>query len=125
MIEGQVCKANISPRGRRLRLRAGYVGATVSAALLGAGVALHWPWYVRALAAAPAALSAFGFFQARRNTCVARADEGMFEHDDFSKTKADEADVAASRKVAKGIRRDVALVAGTVAVLAIGSALIG
>ncbi len=91
----------------------GYASAAASVAMLGASVALHWPGYVRALVFFPAALSATCFLQAMRNTCVARAMEGTFEHDDFSKTPAPADEVAASRRVARTIQRD-ALVIGVV-----------
>ena len=57
-----------------------------------------------------AALAGVGFLQASRRTCVARAREGTFEHDDFSKTPAASDDVQRSRKVAAGINRDAALI---------------
>jgi hypothetical protein len=108
------CKANISAAGRRRRVRVGFVSLGISVALLVALVALRAPWYWRLLLFLPASLSAVGFLQARRHTCVARAAEGTFEHDDFSTTKAPDAEVAASRAVAAGIRRDM-IVAGIVA----------
>ncbi len=95
----------------------GYVATAVGVALGAAGVALHWPWYARAAVFFPAALAAVGFLQATRNTCIARANEGTFEHDDFSTTKAPDDEVAASRKVAATIKRD-ALVIGIVAAAA-------
>ena len=113
----EVCKPNISAAGRRRRMRVGWASAAASVGLLGASVALHWPGYVRALVFLPAALSATCFLQAKRNTCVARAKEGTFEHDDFSTTKAPDDEVAASRKVAATIKRDavlIGLVAGAI-----------
>ncbi|HEY1956918.1 MAG TPA: hypothetical protein VGH28_14960 [Polyangiaceae bacterium] len=119
----EVCKPNISAAGRRRRMRVGYGGVVASVALLVTGVALHWPWYVRAVVFFPAALSAIGFLQATRHTCIARAAEGTFEHDDFSTTKADDAEVAASRKVAASIKRDALLVGLVCAVIACATAL--
>jgi hypothetical protein len=55
-------------------------------------------------------VSAFGFLQVRRNTCVLRAAECTVEHDDFSTTRAPDADAQASRAVALGIARDATLV---------------
>ena len=60
----------------------------------------------------------------RRNTCIARAAEGTFEHDDFSRTKAPDDDVAASRRVSATIRRDSALIGVAAGVVAALSALI-
>lgn len=104
------CKPNISPAGRRMRRRFGWTWALVSVLTFGLVVFVRSAWYWRALIALPAALSAIGFLQAGRNTCVARAAEGTFEHDDFSKIKAPDDDVAASRKVATGIRRDTLII---------------
>ncbi len=104
------CKANISPSGRRRRLRFGNQWLLVSVALLVVLVVLRVPWYGGLALFIPAALSAIGFLQARRNTCVMRAKEGTFEHDDFSATRAPDADVAASRAVAARINRDVILI---------------
>ena len=120
----EVCKPNISAAGRRRRMKFGWGGAVASVALLGAGVALHWPWYVRGVVFLPAALAATGFLQASRNTCVARAAEGMFENDDFSTTKAPEDEVAASRKVASTIKRDSLLIGLAAAALACASAFV-
>lgn len=104
------CKANISPSGRRRRLRFGNQWLVVSVALLVVLVVLRVPWYGGLALFIPAALSAIGFLQARRHTCVMRAKEGTFEHDDFSTTKAPDAEVAASRTVAAKINRDVILI---------------
>jgi len=104
------CKANISPAGRRQRIRFGKTSLIVSIALLVGLVALRAPWYWRLLLFVPASMMAVGFLQARRNTCIRRAAEGTFEHDDFSMTKAPDDEVAASREVAAGIRRDMLLV---------------
>ena len=75
-------------------------------------------WYLRALVFVPAGLAAISLLQVRRNTCVARAAEGTFEHEDFSRTPAPDEDVAASRRVATGIRRDSLLIAVACGVLA-------
>src|ERR1022692_2848511 len=107
---GDVCKPNISATGRRRRIMVGRVALVLGVALLAAGVALHWSWYLRALVFLPAALSATGFLQATRHTCIARANEGTFEHDDFSTTKAAPDEVAASRAVATTIKRDAVLI---------------
>jgi len=103
------CKANISPAGRRRRTRFGGQALGVGVALLIAFVAFRVAWYWRLLLFVPAALSAVGLLQARRNTCIRRAAEGTFERDDFSTTPAAADEVAASRVVAAGIRRDMIL----------------
>jgi len=118
------CRPNISPAGRRMRRRFGWAMLALAiggaAALAWARVA--WPW--RAVVFAPAMFSALGFLQAARNTCVARAGEGTFEHDDFSKTPAPDDEVAASRRVAGTIRRDAFLVGLAAAALALATALV-
>jgi hypothetical protein len=110
MSAAPACKANISPSGRRRRLRFGNQWLIVSVALLVVLVVMRVPWYSGLLLFIPAALSAVGILQARRNTCIMRAKEGTFEHDDFSATKAPDAEVAASRAVAAQINRDVILI---------------
>jgi hypothetical protein len=104
------CKANISPLGRRKRIRFGNQWLVVSVALLVVLVVMRVPWYGGLALFIPVALSAVGILQARRNTCVMRAKEGTFEHDDFSTTKAADAEVTASRAVAAKINRDVILI---------------
>ena len=120
-LEGQavyaVCRPNISGAGWRRRTRIGYLAVMVTLLLLGVLLATGASWYWRALLGLPAGLAAVSLLQVRRNTCVARAAEGTFEHDDFSRTKAPDDDVAASRRVAAGIRRDSALIALAAAVL--------
>jgi hypothetical protein len=112
------CRPNISGAGRRRRQRIGYVAIVVSLALLALFVARGTAWYLRALIFLPAGLAAVSLLQVRRNTCIARAAEGTFEHDDFTRTPATDDDVAASRRVAAGIRRDSLLIALACAVLA-------
>jgi hypothetical protein len=114
------CRPNISGAGRRRRTRVGYVAIMVSLLLFGFLLARESAWYWRALVCLPAGLAAVSLLQVRRNTCVARAAEGMFEHEDFSRTKAPDDDVAASRRVSATILRDSALIgvaAGLVAAL--------
>jgi hypothetical protein len=107
---GGACKPNFSPAGRRIRWRFGVTCAVLSAAGMAAVLAVKAPWSARAILFIPIALSAFGFLQVRRNTCVSRAREGTFERDDLSKTPAAVQDAAASRKVARGITRDAVLI---------------
>jgi len=104
------CKANISPSGRRRRTRFGNQWLVVSVALLVVLVVMRVPWYGGLVLFIPVALSAVGFLQASRSTCVMRAKEGTFEHEDFSTTKAPDDEVAASRAVAAKINRDVVLI---------------
>lgn len=121
---GVACKANISPAGRKQRVRFGSMSLVVSVVLLVVLVALRAAWYWRLLLFFPATMAAVGFLQARRNTCIARAAEGTFEHDDFSKTKAPDDEVAASRAVASGIRRDMVLVGLVGAAIGVATAAI-
>ena len=116
------CKPNISAAGRKRRVIVGWVGAGLTALGLGAAVVLHVPWYLRALVALPALASASGFIQASRNTCMMRAADGTFEHDDFTATPAPADEVEASRKVSREIKRDVVLVGLAVGLLAAATA---
>jgi hypothetical protein len=103
------CKANISPVGRRKRLRFGQMWAVATLALLVLLAVMRVPWYGGLALFIPASLAAVGILQATRNTCIMRANEGTFENDDLSTVKAADDEVAASRAVAAGIRRDVLL----------------
>jgi hypothetical protein len=118
------CAPNISPAGRRRRRRFGLQFAGISVAAAGAGVIFRAPWIARAGVFLPAAVSAIGYLQASRNTCVMRAREGTFEHDDFSTEPAPAVDVAASRQVSRGIYRDALLIALGAAAIAAATALI-
>jgi hypothetical protein len=124
MAEGASCKPNISASGRRMRTRFGYTWIAIGVVVLVVLIGLRAAWYWRALLLIPAGLAAIGLLQARRNTCVARAAEGTFEHEDLSKTKAPDADVAASRLVSAAIRRDTLLIALGCGVLAAATALV-
>ncbi|HET6284672.1 MAG TPA: hypothetical protein VFH73_27190 [Polyangia bacterium] len=92
--------------------------ASVAVLMVAAFAALGVAWYWRGLVFFPATLAAFGFLQAHRNTCVRRATEGTFEHQDLSKTTAAADEVAASRRVAAGINRDAVLLGVVSAVVA-------
>ncbi|HEY4393164.1 MAG TPA: hypothetical protein VGP64_03835 [Polyangia bacterium] len=109
MVEGASCKPNISAAGRRRRSRFGNQWLVVAVALLVVLVVFRVHWYWGLLMFIPAALSAVGHLQAQRNTCVMRAKEGTFEHEDFSTTKAAVEEVVASRAVASTINRDTIL----------------
>ena len=118
------CTPNIAPSGIRRRRRFGYQLAGLSAAAAGAGMIFQVPWAARSLIFFPAAMSAIGFLQANRNTCVMRAREGTLEHDDFSTEAAPALDVAASRRVAAVIYRDALLIGAVAGAIAIATALI-
>ncbi|HEX4461768.1 MAG TPA: hypothetical protein VIA18_27500 [Polyangia bacterium] len=120
--EGAACRPNISPAGMRRRVRVGWASVVVGAIVFAGLVALHTKWYVRLAMFLPASLAAIGFLQASRKTCVARAGEGTFEHDDFSKTPAPDDDVRRSRAMAATINRDSLLIGVAAAVLAALSA---
>jgi hypothetical protein len=100
------CKSNISAAGRRRRIRFGNHWLVASVVLLVVLVVLRARWYWGLALFLPVALSAVGFLQAGRETCVMRAKEGTFEHEDFSTTKAPDDEVARSRLVAASINRD-------------------
>jgi hypothetical protein len=120
----QVCKPNISAAGRKRRRLVGYVATAVGLALV-VGLALaHTAWWWRAFVFLPATMAAFGFLQATRGTCVAHAAKGTFEHEDFSTTKAEDAEVSASREAAAVIRRDALLVALGCTAIAVATAFV-
>jgi hypothetical protein len=104
------CKTNISPAGRRRRASLANRSLIFSVVLLVILVVMRVAWYWGLVLFLPAALSAINFLQVSRNTCVARAKAGTFEHDDFSATKAPDDEVAASRVVAATITRDGLLI---------------
>jgi hypothetical protein len=116
MPDGSLCKANISGAGIRRRGQIGAVAAVLAVALAVCIVGTHARWAWALTVFVPAALAAVNFLQAGRKTCVARAAEGTFEHEDFSTTPAAEDDAARSREVATKITRDSMLI-GFVAVV--------
>lgn len=118
------CTPNISPAGRRRRRRIGLQCAGLSVAATGAGLIFRAPWAARAVVFFPAAISAIGYLQASRNTCVMRARQGTLEHDDFTTEPAPAVDVAASRRVARSIYRDALLVGVAAAAIAAATALV-
>jgi hypothetical protein len=97
---------NIGPKERRIRMNTFYLWGAVS--LIGAGVlvAMRMPWTARVWLGLPAAISAFGLFQARANTCVAFAAANVKVLGDSRKETikvTDEAERAAFRKVSRKI----------------------
>jgi hypothetical protein len=118
-----VCTPNISGSGRRRRRNVGYAVATFASILMAAFVVTHVAWYVRIVVFVPAAMAAVGFLQASRNTCLAHASKGTIEQEDFSTTKALDEQVAASRLVAAGIRRDSLLIGAAAAMVAMATSL--
>jgi hypothetical protein len=124
MTTAATCTPNFTGPGRRRRLRFAQ-GALGFSLLLLVGLALtDAPWFARLGVALPAAMGAISFLQVRRNTCVARAAEGTIEHEDFSTTRAPEAELAASRRVAGTIVRDGVLIGATAGALGALSALV-
>jgi len=119
VVEGAACRANISGPGRRRRATVSAVfglisvGALVGAVVLGAS----WPW--RLTIGLPAAAAAISGLQVRRNTCVAHAATGSFEHEDFTTTKVEAAFAEASRRVAATIVRDGVLLGLAVSAIAV------
>jgi hypothetical protein len=103
-------RPNISASGCRRRERIGRQLAAISISLLVAFVAFRAPWYWRLLIFLPAATAATSFLQSRRKTCVLRARQGTFEHDDNSTTKVPDDQARASREIARGIQRDATLI---------------
>jgi hypothetical protein len=117
------CKANINAKGRRQRTRMGWATGAFSVALLGYFMARHSPMGARALVGLPAMMSAAGFLQVRRNTCVALAATGQREGDAGLETApADE--VAASRAMSRGIYRDILLTGLAAALVGVATVLL-
>jgi hypothetical protein len=108
--DGVPCRPNISPTGVRKRIVFGSWSVGATALLAAVLVVVHARWFWCLAVFVPAALAAVGFLQASRKTCVARAAENTFEHDDFTKTPAAEDDARRSRHVAAGINRDSILI---------------
>ncbi len=118
------CKPNISAAGRGRRVRFGRTCLVAGFLLLGLFVATRAAWAWRILLFVPASLAAVGYLQAVRGTCIERAKEGTFERDDFSTVPAADDEVAASRAVAAGIRRDSILFGFLGAAVGVASALV-
>lgn len=124
-VPGAVCRPNFSAAGRKRRTLAAWVFAGITGAVLISVIAFHAPLWWRALVAIPAMMTAITGLQVRRNTCVAHARMGTIEHEDFSTTKAAEAELQASRRVAATIYRDGVLAGVVLGALAAGSSLLG
>lgn len=97
---------NIGPKERAMRMRVGWLGGAVSLVAAAAVVAAQvaWPW--RLFLFLPASVSAFGFFQAHYDTCVAFAAANIKVLGDSRKDRVqvtDEAEKAAFRKVSRAI----------------------
>lgn len=97
-----------------------YAGAALSLTLFAVMLALDTSWSTRLWVGLPVGITLVSGLQVVRNTCVAHAAAGVFEHDDFRTTKVDEETAAASRRVAATIWRDAVL--GAVAASLIGAA---
>jgi hypothetical protein len=117
--EGAACRPNISASGMRVRRRIGVWSAVFSVVFAAALVVFHARWFWRLAVFFPTALAAVNFLQVSRKTCVSRAAEGTFEHEDFSRTPAAEEDARRSRVVARGINRDSILVGVAATALAL------
>lgn len=103
---GPVCQPNFSAAGRKRRTQAAVVMAVVTVATFATLTVFHAAWWWRALVGLPAMMTVITGLQVRRNTCVAHARTGTFEHDDFSTTKVSEELNRASKAVAATIYRD-------------------
>jgi hypothetical protein len=124
MRDGSLCPPNISEAGVRRRMRFGAISSALTVLLAGSVIVSHARWVWSAAVFVPAFVAAIGFLQAGRRTCVSRAAEGTFEHEDFSKTPAAEDAVVRSREVATKIMRDSMLIgAGAVVITVVLRAL--
>jgi hypothetical protein len=124
VVMGASCRPNFSGAGRRRRRNVAIAAGVTSVGMFGAFVALGVPWPVRLLLAVPVGAAVVSELQVRRNTCVAHAAAGTFEHDDLSTEKVDAEFAAASRKVAATIWRDGITAAVAAGVLAAATAFI-
>ena len=97
----------------------GLFDSDLTVVLAGCVILTRARWFWSAAVFVPAYVAAIGFLQAGRRTCVARAAEGTFEHEDFSKTPAAEDNAARSREVATTIMRDSLLISVGVVALTI------
>ncbi len=125
MSEAAACTPNISFSGRRRRKRVGQVGLAIAAALWLGFILTHAAWYWRLTLFLPIAGATISLLQVRRNTCIARAAEGVIEHEDFSTSPAPKDQLAASRRVAATIYRDAVLVGVAGAAVAALTAFVG
>jgi hypothetical protein len=110
IIEGAACRPNFSAAGRRRRTRIAWILAAVTVALWAGLWVTGASWPLRLVVGLPAALCAVCGLQVVRNTCVAHAQTGRFENEDFSTTAVDAPFAEASRRVAATIYRDGAVV---------------
>ncbi len=101
-----------------------WFSAIATVVLTGVFVRAHAATGLRALVALPAMMSAAGFLQVRRNTCVALAATGQREGDQGLETASPE-EAAASRSVSREIMRGVLLVGAATAVVGVATTLIG
>jgi hypothetical protein len=103
---------NIGPKERAVRVRTGWVGAAIALAAAGYMLAAGVPWEWRLLLFLPAAVSGFGFFQARANTCVAFAAANIKVLGDSRRERiqvTDEAERAAFKQVSRQISMNAIL----------------
>jgi hypothetical protein len=121
---GGACRPNYSAAGRRRRKQIALFFAAASAAFIVLLTGVGAPWYARLLIFFPGSAAAGSFLQVKRNTCVARARAGVFEHEDFSVTAASDADATTSRRVAATIRRDAILFGVALALVAAAAAVL-
>jgi fatty acid desaturase len=124
IVEGAACRPNFSGAGRRRRLAIARAAFVITGVAFAAFIVLGAGWPVRLLLALPAMLGFVTYLQVTRNTCVAHAGTGTFEHEDFSVTKVDAALAEASRKVAKTIVRDGVLLGAFVTLSSVATAFI-
>jgi hypothetical protein len=120
-----VCRPNISRAGRIRRTRIGYGMVGFGLVLFAVTLGLHAAWWARALVFLPAMMAAITLLQVSRNTCVAHAAKGTFEHDDFSTTPQSDEDAAASKRVAATIYRDAFGIGLVSAFVAAATAFVG
>ncbi len=122
IIVGGLCRPNFSGAGRRRRQGAAIVAAVLSVLTLAAMILLEASWPLRLLLGLPVGGAVIAGLQVRRNTCVAHAATGVFENEDLSTTRVEEAIAAESRRVAATIWRDGIVAAALGASLGAASA---
>ena len=102
MTEPTTCVANIGPRGREQRLRAGVKWLAIGAGATGALSLAGLPRWLRLGVFGPFALGALGVFQAYEQTCVALAARGT-RNMDYGREQVD--DPAALRQINRQARK--------------------
>jgi hypothetical protein len=97
---------NLGPRERRIRMNTFWIWGAIALVSAVAMVVLRLPWTWRMALLVPAGVSAFGYFQAQANVCVAFAAANVKVLGDSRKEMirvTDEAEKAAFKRASRSI----------------------